>query len=324
MKYFTTDTHFGHPLVSVLRGFTTFDPGHTQYDALLSSQGRKAAEDWAKGVVLDDSRLNFRKAADTDAHDEAIVANINRIVGEDDELWILGDIGYRTSVRHLKSCLRQLRCRHLHAVIGNHDDWWLDDAPARDLFESIEPNSTAELTGLGIGRPQATETVNLSHFPYREDLAYGWPDDAVRFRDQALPFDGHRLLYGHTHQLSPEGARHEALNVGLDAWNLQPVSETQIADWFHAHATDSTHVSPLDMPDSPGRRPLTPPHSRNQAARFRQPNHNTSNIGASRTLCHRWHLSRPTAQRKELGYGKAHYSARTARFGQIHVGTLMV
>lgn len=210
MKYFTTDTHFGHPLVSVLRGFTTFDPGHTQYDALLSSQGRKAAEDWAKGVVLDDSRLNFRKAADTDAHDEAIVANINRIVGEDDELWILGDIGYRTSVRHLKSCLRQLRCRHLHAVIGNHDDWWLDDAPARDLFESIEPNSTAELTGLGIGRPQATETVNLSHFPYREDLAYGWPDDAVRFRDQALPFDGHRLLYGHTHQLSPEGARHEA------------------------------------------------------------------------------------------------------------------
>ena len=268
MKYFTTDTHFGHPLVSVLRGFTTFDPGHTQYDALLSSQGRKAAEDWAKGVVLDDSRLNFRKAADTDAHDEAIVANINRIVGEDDELWILGDIGYRTSVRHLKSCLRQLRCRHLHAVIGNHDDWWLDDAPARDLFESIEPNSTAELTGLGIGRPQATETVNLSHFPYREDLAYGWPDDAVR-----------------------------------------PIQRT-----YHRWI----------CPTPPGRRPLTPPHSRNQAARFRQPNHNTSNIGASRTLCHRWHLSRPTAQRKELGYGKAHYSARTARFGQVHVGTLMV
>ena len=34
------------------------DPQHTQYDA-LSSQGRKAAEDWAaKGVVLDDSRPN--------------------------------------------------------------------------------------------------------------------------------------------------------------------------------------------------------------------------------------------------------------------------
>lgn len=92
------------------------------------------------------------------------MANINRIVGEDDELWILGDIGYRTSVRHLKSCLRQLRCRHLHAVIGNHDDWWLDDAPARDLFESIEPNSTAELTGLGIAarRRRRPSTYRIS------------------------------------------------------------------------------------------------------------------------------------------------------------------
>ena len=202
-------------------------------------------------MVLDDSPAHFRKAADADAHDEAIVANINRIVGEDDELWILGDTGYRTSVRHLKSCLRPLRCRHLHAVIGNHDDWWLDDAPARHLFESIEPNSTAELTGLEIGRPQATETVNLSHFPYRGVI---------------LPMAGRMMPYvsaiRHCRSTDivccmvtrtsclPEGARHEALNVGLDAWNLQPVSETQIADWFHAHATDSTRVSPLDMLDS--------------------------------------------------------------------------
>lgn len=233
MKYFTTDTHFGHPLVSVLRGFTTFDLGRAQYGRILAEQGRKAAEDWAKGIVLDDSRLNFRKAADTDAHDAAIVANINEIVGPDDELWILGDIGYRTSVNHLKDCLRQLACRHLHVVIGNHDDWWLDDKPARNLFESIEANDTVELSGFGDeDSSAATETVNLSHFPYREDLAYGWPDDAVRFHDQALPFDGRKLLYGHTHQLSPAGARPEALNVGLDAWNLTPVSHTQIIGWF--------------------------------------------------------------------------------------------
>lgn len=47
----------------------------------------------------------------------------------------------------------------------------MDNKPALNLFESIEPNGTVELEGLG--------TVNLSHFPYREDLAYGWPDDAV-------------------------------------------------------------------------------------------------------------------------------------------------
>lgn len=62
MRYFTTDTHFGHPLVSVLRGFTTFDPGRAHYATILASQGRKAAEDWAKNVVLDDSRLRFHTA----------------------------------------------------------------------------------------------------------------------------------------------------------------------------------------------------------------------------------------------------------------------
>lgn len=81
----------------------------------------------------------------------------------------------------------------------------MDNKPALNLFESIEPNGTVELEGLG--------TVSLSHFPYREDHAYGWPDDAVRFHDQALPFDGRKLLYGHTHQLSAAGARPESLNV---------------------------------------------------------------------------------------------------------------
>ena len=45
-------------------------------------------------------------------------------------LWILGDIGFRTSLTHLKNCLRALNCKHLHGVIGNHDDWWREDRPA--------------------------------------------------------------------------------------------------------------------------------------------------------------------------------------------------
>lgn len=111
MKYFTTDTHFGHPLVTVLRGFTTFDPTRSSYEEILRAHGRKAAEDWAKETTLD-SGPTFRTAADTDAHDKAIVDNINAMVGPDDELWILGDIGFRTSLTHLKNCLRALNCKH--------------------------------------------------------------------------------------------------------------------------------------------------------------------------------------------------------------------
>lgn len=207
MRYFTTDTHFGHPLVTVLRGFTTFDPTHSRYEEVLRAHDRKTAEDWAKEETFG-AGLTFRQVADTDAHDKAIVDHINTSVGPDDELWILGDIGFRTSLTHLKNCLRALNCKHLHGVIGNHDDWWLEDRPALNRFESLEPHDTVEIEGLG--------TVNLSHYPYREDLAYSWPDDVAKFSGKALPFDGRRLLYGHTHQLSPDGARPEALNVGID------------------------------------------------------------------------------------------------------------
>nr|WP_288667140.1 hypothetical protein [uncultured Bifidobacterium sp.] len=58
-------------------------------------------------------------------------------------------------------------------MIGNHDDWWLEDRSALNLFESLEPHDTVEIEGLG--------TVNLSHYPYREDLAYSWPDDVAKF-----------------------------------------------------------------------------------------------------------------------------------------------
>ncbi len=103
----------------------------------------------------------------------------------------------------------------------------MDNKPALNLFESIEPNGTVELEGLG--------TVNLSHFPYREDLAYGWPDDAVRFHDQALPFDGRKLLYGHTHQLSPVGARPESLDAGWDV----------VADAQHANPEYANELARL-------------------------------------------------------------------------------
>lgn len=81
-------------------------------------------------------------------------------------------------------------------------DWWLEDRPALNLFESLEPHDTVEIEGLG-------------------------------------------------------GARPEALNVGLDAWDLMPVSETQVVEWFRNHDVDSPvngtskaddSVPSLDMP----------------------------------------------------------------------------
>lgn len=81
-------------------------------------------------------------------------------------------------------------------------DWWLEDRPALNLFESLEPHDTVEIEGLG-------------------------------------------------------GARPEALNVGLDAWDLMSMSETRVVEWFHNHDVGSPangtskaddSVPSLDMP----------------------------------------------------------------------------
>ena len=65
MRYFTTDTHFGHPLVTVLRGFTTFDPTRSRYEEVLRAQGRRVAEDWAKETTFS-AGSTFRQTADKD------------------------------------------------------------------------------------------------------------------------------------------------------------------------------------------------------------------------------------------------------------------
>ncbi len=44
--------------------------------------------------------------------------------------------------------------------------------------------------------------------------------------------DGRRLLFGHTHQHTKPGRAADSLHVGLDSWDLRPVSETQIMQWF--------------------------------------------------------------------------------------------
>ena len=71
MRYFTTDTHFGHPLVTVLRGFTTFDPTRSRYEEVLRAQVAESPRIGPRNEFSAGS--TFRQTADTDAHDKAIV-----------------------------------------------------------------------------------------------------------------------------------------------------------------------------------------------------------------------------------------------------------
>lgn len=173
MRYFTSDTHFGHPLVTALRGFLNNGRLRTEYRDVWQAQGRAAAHAWIKQYVRD-NQTSFKAICDITRHENTIIGNINETIGRDDELWILGDLSYRCTVEHTLDCLRRINCRHLHLIIGNHDRNFRlrsNDALYEDVFETIDDyrEIDMELPVLdGSGKPTAAtarQTIGMSTSP---------------------------------------------------------------------------------------------------------------------------------------------------------------
>ena len=166
----------------------------------------------------------------------ALWLQANPTLTPDDELWIMGDVGYRTSMEHIRHCLHAIHAKRLHLVIGNHDVNFHHrelDGAWHHAFATIQDSATVAIDGV---------EYHLSHFPYREDMD-GFRDPTGDVSDNAydpgyapdaLPRDGRRLLFGHTHQHTKAGRSADSLHVGLDSWDLRPVSETQVTQWFAA------------------------------------------------------------------------------------------
>lgn len=128
--FFTSDTHFHH------RNMVVLAPHRREF---LSPEDR---ERWAALRGTPDRR-SFRVPNDAVGRmDEAILASINAVVGEDDTLYHLGDFcawgddhaWYRSTARSFRD---RIRCRDVRLVAGNHD---LRDAAGvpliADLFAS--------------------------------------------------------------------------------------------------------------------------------------------------------------------------------------------
>lgn len=196
--HFTSDPHFGHRKVAALRGFGTLEE------------------------------------PDTAAHDYALIDRWQTTVREEDVVYVLGDLA-ASNPTHALDTLRVLPGRK-RLVLGNHDkahpmnrDAWKWTLPYADVFEFVAPFARVKVLG---------REVMLSHFPYERDrnearyLQY-------RLRDEGLP-----LLHGHTHgeerltvstTLRPLSATRTLVrprievHVGVDAWDLTPVSDERVA-----------------------------------------------------------------------------------------------
>jgi calcineurin-like phosphoesterase family protein len=168
-------------------------------------------------AVLTYSRRPF---ATVDHMNEALVDGWNETVTDDDEIWVLGDValGKIDDTLALVSLLRGRK----HLVAGNHDRPWHGHSHRADGWSEryLEAGFETIIQGtawLKLGRRR----VLLCHFPYVGDSAH--VDRFVEHR----PIDrGAWLLHGHVHQTFKQRGR--MINVGVDAWNYRPVSESEI------------------------------------------------------------------------------------------------
>jgi calcineurin-like phosphoesterase family protein len=172
-----------------------------------------------------------RPFADFEEMDEALIANWNSVVGDDDVVYHMGDVAMGKWDRW-EGIFNRLNGYKI-LVVGNHDrvfkgantktqekfagfyDDWFDEVDD-SLSHAILANGTR---------------VKLSHFPYNGDHT-----NEDRFDEYRLPDDGVTpLIHGHTHYkdvISKSKRGTIQIHVGVDAHNYTPVSEQQVIDYI--------------------------------------------------------------------------------------------
>lgn len=130
-----------------------------------------------------------------EAMSESIITNWNANVKPEDDGYLLGDIIWKKANVNLLNSLNG----HLHLIIGNHDHDFVVKHPR---WESTQDGKRIKYEG---------HTFVLYHYPieswYKQDHGY-------------IHLHGHTHS-GLSHQISTISRRYD---VGVDSWNMHPVS----------------------------------------------------------------------------------------------------
>jgi calcineurin-like phosphoesterase family protein len=165
-------------------------------------------------------RYAHRPFADVAEMDDALVDRWNEVVGDDDEVWVLGDVAMGSIARSLGHVSRLAGRKVL--VAGNHDRCWYGyGRKGQRWVERYHQAGFAEIhqgtVPVRIGELEAI----ACHFPYEGDS-----HDDERFTDHRPEDHGQVLLHGHVHtRWRLEGRQ---LNVGVDVWDWRPISDEQV------------------------------------------------------------------------------------------------
>jgi calcineurin-like phosphoesterase family protein len=170
--------------------------------------------------------LSNRPWDDIKDMEEALVSNHNEVVGDDDDVFHLGDFSYKCSGQHTTNILSKLKGK-IHIIFGNHDkslrqalgQGLLKDmirAKKIELIGSPDPNLMTALNAIINGKHYV-----LSHYPFRS-----W--------NRAFRQTIH--LYGHVHgNMSPY---YKSFDCGVDSTNYYPIHISKIIEMADAVKED--------------------------------------------------------------------------------------
>jgi calcineurin-like phosphoesterase family protein len=129
-----------------------------------------------------------------------------------------------------------------YLVAGNHDSYFKELCGTRAQIEhankrALEDGYSALYLKLHMDIPGIGK-VQLNHFPYSPIEKVNDPYDE-RFSDMRPEpdIDEKALIHGHIHGkwkylIDESGLLPPMINVGVERWNLKPVSEEQIVDLY--------------------------------------------------------------------------------------------
>lgn len=163
-----------------------------------------------------------------DEHDEVIADNLLSTVDKRSTLINLGDLAMtREGFEVAHAVHLMLDCEAKHLVPGNHDGvhpmhsraarhqkYWLE------VFDSVQPYMRMKFN---------KSSYLISHLPYK---GAGDHMDEERYTQYRLPDEGLPLLCGHVHgEWKTNG---NCMNVGVDQWDLKPVSFNELEEWMRS------------------------------------------------------------------------------------------
>lgn len=166
---------------------------------------------------------------------EALIKNYNYLVGDNDVVYFLGDVGF-SNYQKLKPIFSRLKGKKI-LIRGNHDK------ASRSFYMSLGFFDVLDSAMISIGKTK----VNLQHYPNRtfiETLGVmkcylfndkrhrSWKSKFQRIKKELKNYNTFRqkngkwTICGHVHERWK--IRNKNINIGVDSWNFKPVDVNKI------------------------------------------------------------------------------------------------